>query len=411
MKVGGLALLLCVTFVGLYAQEEQRVDDSVRQTIESFVEIDEKEVSEVNKIKKMFKKGKASGELKVMYASAPEVGEPYATAIGGILKYELASYYGLSAGVAAYVSYDIPFASGDGVNRSVELSSSEGDYADLGEAYINYRYENFNFRAGRQVIDTPLADSDNIRMIQNSFEAYIATYEVAGFEFMAGNLQHWTGYDADLDEGWSKTGKDGTNLVGVSYVDGLEFSAWYYNITGFSNAAYFDLGFEYEVNDKISLHTMVQYLYESELDKSGTEASIYGFMAEAVAYGVGINFAMNKSEKFDNKASFSGFGGGALFTNMDTMIIDEITQDREVLSYVTGFTYTYKALSFLYAYGDFDGKEDSSGVKAHIREQNIGLGYNFNDELSFGALYAIQDDLEDSANDWNRMQVIVNYNF
>lgn len=156
---------------------------------------------------------------------------------------------------------------------------------------------------------------------------------------------------------------------------------------------------------------MTQYLYEGEVDNSATEASIYGFMGEVVAYGVGLSFAMNKSEKFENKASFSGFGGGALFTNMDTMIIDEITQDREVLSYVAGLTYTYDKLEFLYAYGDFDGDEDSSGVKAHIREQNIGLGYNFNDEFSFGALYAIQDDLEDSANDWHRAQVMLNYNF
>ena len=395
----------------LDAKEDNMRNDSVRAAIDNFAKLEEKEVSEVDKIKKMFKKGKASGQLKLMYSEAAEPGGAYASAIGGILKYELAEYRGFNAGAAVYTSYDIPFASGEGDKRSTEMSSDVGNHSDIGEAFVNYKYDKLNFRAGRQAIDTPLADTDNIRMIQNSFEAYIATYEIAGFELMAGNLQRWHGTDAGLELGWVETGVDGTNFAGISYADVYELNVWYYNITDLAQVAYFDIGVEYEVNDKLLLHTMFQYLKEGELGNSGTSAAIYGVLMELVVYDIGLNVAVNKSERRAGKESFSGFGGGTLFTNMDTMILDEITFDREALSYVLGIVYSYDDFEFLYAYGDFNGEANSSGDKEHIVEQNLGLGYNFNEEFVFGALYVVHEDKMDSANSWNRFQASLNYNF
>jgi len=405
-----LALFL-ILLNTLEALETTDKADSVRHVVDSFGKIEEKSISEVDRLKKMFKKGKATAQVKLIYSSAPDVEEPYATAIGGILKYELASYRGFNAGVAAYLSCDIPFASGEGIKRSTELSSSKGHYAEFGELYLNYKYEEFNFRAGRQIVDTPLADTDDIRMIQNSFEAYIATYDLAGFEFMLGRLEKWAGYDAGLDEGWSKTGEDGTNFGGVVYDNELRFDAWYYNITGMTDAIYIDLGIEHRLNKTTLLHMVVQYLKESELNNSGIEATIYGFLAEVYVWDLNFYYSINKTEKYEGKESFSGFGGGALFTNMDTTIIDEITYDREAISHVVGMTYLYKNLKLLYAYGDFVGKENSNGIKAHIIEQNIGMSYSVNKEFKVGALVGLEEDKIQAQNSWNRAQVVLSYNF
>ena len=135
----------------------------------------------------------------------------YATAFGGKLKYETAPFEGLNAAAAFYTSQDINFATGDSAKgaQNSELSSAKGDYTQLAEAYINYDYLGLNLRAGRQVIDTPLADSDSIRIIQNSFEAYIATYKKNEITFMAGKLVNWQGYDAGLEKGFTPVGKDG----------------------------------------------------------------------------------------------------------------------------------------------------------------------------------------------------------
>lgn len=409
-----ILFLFCSSSTLLFAAEslEQKSrKDSVREVIDNFAKLEDKEVSEVDKIKKMFTEGKSSGQLKLMYSQAAKPGDAYATAIGGIIKYELAEYRGFNAGAAVYTSHDIPFASGEGDTRSSELSSALGNHTDMSEAFVNYKYGKLNFRAGRQAIDTPLADTDNIRMIQNTFEAYTATYEFAGFELMAGNLQRWHGVDAGLEDGWVTTGEKGVNFGGVSYTDGLELDVWYYDVSEFMQAAYFDIGLEYELSQDLLLHSMIQYLKEGELGNSGVSASIYGALFEVVVHGFGLNVALNKSEKRAAKASFSGFGGGALFTNMDTMILDEITYDREALSYVLGLAYSYEDIEFLYAYGDFNGEADSIGNKAHIVEQNLGIGYNFKEDLVLGGIYVLQEDKIDSSNSWNRFQATLNYNF
>lgn len=383
--------------------------------------IADENIKEVSSVNKMFEDGTISGEIRSMYAgyNLEKAGENdiYATAIGGHLKYELAELNGFSAAAAFAISHDIGFATGDeGVKQNPELSSSDGEYTVLREAYINYNGGDFNFRAGRQIIDTPLADSDDIRMIANTFEAYVASYQLSNFSFMAGNLQKWQGYDAGLESGWTRTGEDGTWFGGVSYADDIaQANAWYYNITKLTNAAYFDLVLGYEINSDISLSAGVQYLNESEISRSATEADIYGAMAEVSAYGFTFCAAYNDSKKKTDSGSFSGFGGGTLFTSMDTMILDEITYDRDAEATLISMSYEIDKLTLSYAYGDFDGDADGLGDRAHIVEQNIGVEYSvIKDKLLVSAIYVEQEDRESPSktdNDWSRLGFMVAYSF
>ncbi|MDD5401478.1 MAG: hypothetical protein PHQ93_09855 [Sulfurimonas sp.] len=391
---------------------------SVSAIADEIVKIEQNEISTIGQ---MFEEGKVSGNIRSMYAGynikKENENDIYATALGGYLKYETAELNGFSAATAFATSHDLGFATGDkGVKQNDELSSSAGKYTVLSEAYLNYKYDDFNFRAGRQVIDTPLANSDDIRMIQNTFEAYIASYKFSNFNFMAGKLQKWQGYDAGLNDGWVKTGKDATYFSGAAYADDIiEASGWYYNITKLTNAAYFDTTLKYEINSDVSGTGAVQYLNESEIGLSGTKADIYGALVKLSAYGVTLSAAYNKSQKKAGKASFRGFGSGALFTNMDTMILDEIANDRNAKAMVGGISYEIEKLSLTYAYGDFDGGSDATGKKAHVVEQNIGLKYSvIEDKVLICALYAVQEDKENSTktdNDWNRFQVTVTYSF
>ena len=392
---------LSILNAGELAQENTRID------------------SEVDKIKKMFTNVKASGELRAVYADAPATGGAYATAIGGIIKYELAEYRGFNAATAVYTAYKTPFASGDGVKFNDEITSSQGNHTDMSEAYLNYRYDDLNIRIGRQVLDTPLADADDIRMIKNTFEAYTIKYENDGLNMMLGYINNWHGTDAGLDDGWVDAGDKGTHFAGIAYSEGLEFDAWYYNFSSSlipienigNNSAYVDIGVEYHVNDEILLHMMAQYLYQSEIDNSGIEASIIGALVEVVVSNIGFNLAINQSYKHEGKSSFTGIGGGALFTNLDTMGLDVISADRDSRAIVAGVSYEYKNFGCTYAYGDFSGDEDSIGDNEHIIEQDIGASYNLNDEFVVGLIYSLYDDKENSAQDWNRGQVILNYNF
>ncbi len=412
-----------ITNISLFAEDETLKRDrikSVKKAIGTFGTSEKKELSVADNVKNMFSEGKVSGQLRSIYAGYDhkEQGaiDPYATAVGGMLKYELAEYKGFNGGIAFNTSYDVKFLTGDRASgkQNDELSSSKGHYTELTEAYINYNYENLNLRAGRQVLDTPLADSDDIRMIPNTFEAYVATYELNGFELMAGNIQRFQGIDAGLDDGWIKTGEDGTWFGGVSYNDRLEFNAWYYNVTKLTDASYIDIGYNYEIAKEIDIHFALQYLGEKELANSGVEASIYGILSEFVAYGLGFNIAYNKSDKKAGKKSYSGTGGGTLFTSMDTMILDEITEDRDARAFIGGLSYEIGSWHFLYAYGDFKGDANSDGEKAHIVEQDIGFEYNIDENFSLATIYVIEDDqnsVQKSENDWNRLQLMIAYNF
>ena len=414
-----------MAIISLHASEDVVVKNeqrdsihSVREAEDSVGKIAEKDVSTVDSFKRMFNEGKVSGRVRAMYdgynQEAIGVDDSYATSIGGILKYELADYKGFNAGVAVYTANNVSFATGSGAKLTTELSSTSGSYTEMAEAYLNYKYEDFNFRAGRQVLDTPLADGDDRSMIQNTFNAYVLSYAYLGFEFMAGNIQSWQGVDADLDLGWSDTGSDGTNFGGVSYSDGLELGVWYYNITKQTNAAYVEFGGSYDLDEHTNFHAMVQYLDEKELSASAIAADIYGAMLEITVHDFGFGLAYNKSEKKAGRQSFSGFGGGTLFTSMNTMILDEIANDRDAASYVAGVNYGIGDFGFLYAYGDFEGNKDGAGVKAHIVEQDIGLEYGVNEDLLVSAIYVISQDKEFDAKtsyDWQRAEVIVNYNF
>ena len=412
------------------AVENRDRKQSVKELIGGVAKSDQKEITVVDKFRHMFEDGKVTGQIRSMYMGYDEKNSNNrdATAIGGMLKYELASFNGFGGGVAFRTSNDITALSGEGADHNNELSGDSKSYNQLSQAYLSYKYDAFTLKAGRQVLDIPLADSDDIRMIPNSFNAYVLAYKADSFEIKGGYFDRWQGSDAGLDDNWVKTGKNGTLFGGIIY-DGEIFEAngWMY---GFSNASqsaivdgadangnnsyYVDFGAHYHINKDIHIHGVAQYLKQNERDNSGVSSEIYGLMGEFVIKDLTLNVAYNDAKHQAGKHSFSGYGGGYLFTNMDAMILDEITEDRRAYAWVGGLNYALGDVNFLYAYGDFKGDADSAGVKAHITEQNIGLEYNHSEELTIATLYVIDRNKEDSSSeDFNNdnFRILVTYNF
>ncbi len=378
---------------------------------------------EASDVTTMFKDAKVSGEVRTLYSYVDYKSQDdiYATAVGGYLKYELAKYKGLGAGVSFATSYDIDFLSGEDSKQNPNLSSQKTSYTQPIEAYVSYDYKNLGIKLGRQILDTPLADSDDIRMIFNTFEAYTLSYKLENLSFLAGHLRKWQGSDAGLDDGWSRVAKDGTNFIGISYESELfDSSLWYYNIDGTkddgmaNNSLYVDLVAHLNPTKDISLDIGIQYLNQNELYNSGVSSKIYGLSTEFGFKNLGVNIAYNRSSKESGKCSFSGFGGGTLFTNMDSMILDNITQDRDADAIVGGISYEIGNFNLFYSYGDFKGDLDSSFVKEHIVEQDAGIEYTPNDDIMLSVTYVKNDDkygngLNDG--DWENIRVFASYSF
>ncbi len=425
-------IVLISLHVTLQANESdnREREHSVRDVVGNIIQTKQTEISIVYQFKKMFQEGKVSGNLRSISSLFDNKlsADTYATAVGGELKYELAEFHGFNAGVAFRTTYDINFLSGQADNKNEDLSGAKGDTTRLSEAYITYKNKEFNLRFGRQIIDTPLADSDDIRMIPNTFEAYMASYEMNNFSFMVAHLSNWQGYDAGLDNEWVKMGENGVNFVGVTYSDKVfDIDLWYYNISNASqedinngvvengnNSFYTDISGHFDMNKDVFLHLAVQYLKQSELDGSGVEANIYGTMTQVVMKNINFGLAYNFATREKEKRSFSGFGGGALYTSMDTMILDEITQDRRARAFVASFGCMISGIKFFYAHGDFSGDEDSVGVKEHIIAQNIGVEYTTKNELILSAVYARHQNKEAPASTFytdNYLRILASYNF
>jgi len=428
-KIVPLSVLVCTLTLQLQAndikeQKEQIV--SVEKNISSMRSVPHKEIDVVSGLQHMFSDGKVTGQIRSMMSAYDNktYQSVLTTAVGGSLKYELAEYKGLSAGVTFHSSNDITVLSAKGTKRNTDLSSTQKEYEVRSETYLNYSYDAFNVRIGRQILDTPLADSDDIAMVPNSFKAGVVSYKNEDLHVTLGVLKSWQGCDADLDGSWQKTGKDSTYFVGMTYAyDTLEANLWFYNINGeagdmtANNSFYIDVANEFQFNDSRSLHVGLQYLKQNELDESGVSANIFGITTEFVIDDFGLNFSYNHAGKESAKQSFSGFGGGTLFTSMDSMILDTITYDRSVNAYVAGINYTMDNFNFLYAYGDFKGNTDSSGVKAEITEHNFGVEYSKTDDFSLAVIYTLDNDKYDNSQnganggDWRNLRIFGAYNF
>jgi len=377
---------------------------------------------EINNFEDMFKNGVVSGQIEAMY-SGHQVDNnvnPYSTAIGGQLMYKTASLSGFSAAVEFTTVHEIGALSGnnrDGKRATMLIAdynaanqtTTENSYTELSQAFLEYTNSVLNVRLGRQLIDTPLADSDDIRIVNNTFEAYIASYEINNFSLMGGMLLEWQGTDAGLDtnEAWQDMGKDGTFFGGISYgSDLLDASVWYYDIseaesanTATGNVAnqtvYVDTTVHAFANDNFSIDLSAQYLTQNEEDNSGIDTDIYGLKVETSLYDLGLVVAYNDRDSDTGKSSFSGFGGGTLFTNMDNMIIDTMSNAQaDVLMF--GVTYDISDFNFYAMAAEFNGDLDINNAKEEIIEINLGFNYAINADLTLSAICTINDDKENT---------------
>jgi len=127
----------------------------------------------------LFNNGKVSGQLREFSISRDYNGASdytrRANAIGGYVKYETGVWNGLSLGAAAYttIGFDLGARSDlNAVDPTLLSKNNENDFY-LGEAYLQYKNGNTIFKGGRQKLDTPMAGSDDARMLPNLFEAYV----------------------------------------------------------------------------------------------------------------------------------------------------------------------------------------------------------------------------------------------
>ena len=375
--------------------------------------------------------GELTGHLRLAYIrqndDAPNTDATYATSIGGELKYETARYYNTSLAVATYISQKVSPASGD-FNKGTlnpDFFNAEGSsFAYVGEAYVDYYNKAFNIRLGRQKLDTPLNDRDDIRMLPNTFEALTVGYGgIKDFVFVAGYIHRWAGFDSgddiskfkDIPGDIAENGEHGSgvSLFGVmnESLENIELQAWYYGFDKLTDVVYIDGIYEDTYSDDMAASLGLQFADYSERDSSKVEGTVYGAMASASYKPLTLTLAYNSV--VDNRTEENiviGYGGGPYFSSMEEMTIDKINDAQAYVASIDLEPLNDLVLS--YAFGHFDGKV--AAVDVEYEEHDVILTYQFYERLDIEASYAdIRDKKQSGADDagYNRTLVRMNYNF
>lgn len=157
-----------------------------------------------------------------------------------------------------------------------------------------------------------------------------------------------------------------------------------------NRSTYLDAALHLDLNEDFVLDTSAQYLCQNE--NAGNTID-------------------------DDKTSFSGFGSGTLYTNMENMILDAIVGgDADAM--MAGISYQISDFSLYYMYGVYERDQTSTLAKEEIIELNIGADYSVNENLILSAILTIDDDKEDTASnaiytegDFTNFRVSVAYTF
>lgn len=342
----------------------------------------------------------------------------YAAAIGGILGVRSAKYRGFSLNAAAYISQDIPFLY-DTDKRVNDFYTARGEsYAYLAEASLEYTSTFFNAKLGRITVDVPYADTDDIRMSQNSFEGVLTTLHYNDrWSSRLLYLQRWAGFDSSDEKAsqneFKKLVEGGKGMFGASlsyeYAEDSEVSLWYHRIDKTADILYGEISGVYGVDESLHFDYALQAAHIMQKEASGVNGDVYGASIighyDTFFVGAAANFAL-----VDEKNSLTdGFGGGPYFTSLDEETIASVSEEypgEDIDMYRLSVGYDKKRWysSFEYAYGYIDCKSDT------IQEHDLLYSFDLDEKWEADAVGAYIK-MEKSDTSYNRVVVRIDYNF
>ena len=398
----------------------------IHQKMTDRFKVVEKLPEKTDSVENMFKYADAYGKIRLGYFGArfkeqtADYQNSFAAAVGGIVGIKSAEYKGVSFKAAAYISQDLPFLY-DTKQRSLDFYTVEGNsYTYLAEANLHFAMKDFETVLGRFAIDMPYANTDDLRMSQNTFEgAWGHIHYNDKFSSQIFYLQRWAGFDSQDEQ--SKATQDefkklvdgGHGMVGASliydYDDDSEASIWLHYIDAMASIGYGEINGQYKMDDTVHFDYGLQYAYIHEEEHSSVDGQVIGAMFighyKEFFLGAAANAAYVKAGKYVT----DGFGGGPYFTSLDEATIafaSETSPGEDIQMYRSSLGYDKEAWnsSFEYAYGYMGCNSNT------IKEHDVIYTYEKKDKWQVQVVFA-NFSMRDSDNRLNRVVARIDYNF
>jgi hypothetical protein len=417
----------------------------------------------------MFKEGKASGQLRAFYIDRDYSGivstHRDATAIGGYLKYETGAWNGLSLGTAFYTTNGVGDHSNISTVDPTLFGKDNASITYLGEAYLQYKNGNTAFKGGRQKLDTPMAGSDDARMLPNLFEAYVLTNtDMKDTTLIAGHITKFAqgtfgrayngaGTYADkvlsVTSGYSMvdsksyvgefvnmgTSAIGENTSGVSVVSatytgikGLKLQLWDYYAHDILNAIYAEANYSWSYSSGIAPYVAVQYIKEDNVGSDYAGKVNSDFIGAKAGVKV-ANFDLYGAISHNSKNDDAAINGGTItpWGGMPAYTQGMVTRHQFMAgtdTWKVAANYDWKDyginLNAGVFYVEFDMNAlngySTAGYQTTASESGFDIIYNpqtvKNLQLRFRGNFPREYKETTAGNmDWDEYRVIANYNF
>ncbi len=353
-------------------------------------------------------KGKIEGYVRFGLENQDQRGNISDIALGGLLKYSTFVIPDFSAGIGFYT------VQGQGKRDNVGIPFYDNDnqnYSLLGELYLEGAFANTTIVLGRQVFDTPFADSDDVGMVPNLFEAYTLTNrDLQDTTLIFSHITKMAGVDAPNASKFTKVnGNDGVQVAGALY-EGLTnttLSGWYYHASDMTDMVYLEGDYEGKYSAG-SYQLGVQYALQDY--DNGEKADIYGVVAEISheVSGLSLRGAYNKIDSKGTAAADNFLGGGPFFTSDEHLTLAEAGVDGK--AYMAGLTYDAGNIGM-------EGMTFSvqslhlKGVGAKADEVDLVMHYTPQERFFLDVIYSDAKNRIDSAESFKNLRVFANYRF
>ncbi|CAA6802119.1 MAG: Unknown protein [uncultured Sulfurovum sp.] len=369
------------------------------------------------------------GQLRGGYItfSEDDASRTNAYALGGHYHFNTKRWNGLMIGSEAYAVLDLGINQNPLDQNGDFLNKNNESFILLSQIYLNGTWGNTEMTLGRQTLDTPHADSDDIRMLPNYFEAYTLTNtDIEALTLNVGLIDKMAGWENGVDSAkFVDVGQtlglnadmDGIYYASAMYegIKDLSLSLWYYHYSDIANIFYAEAGYTHAFSNDTTLTLGLQYDSSHE-----TGAALLG-LQDANTYGVSIEVdfsslgltvlaAYNKDNGSTGATGLS-LGGGTFFTSMEDQTLDAIGSEGKAWMIGAGYDLEnigIQGLNVGLAYGDFQSN-DASGYASH--ELDAVLEYTHNEKFSFTAAAAFVEFNTPYIQDYTQFRLVGNYNF
>ena len=328
-------------------------------------------------------------------------------AVGGKLHIESGAYRGISAGVSFYTSNGLQ----DRENIGIPFYDSRDDsYAILGEAYLRGVWGETEAVLGRQEIDIPYFDTDDVGMVPNTFEALqLLNHDLPDTTLFALVITRMAGVDAPHPEAFTKIGGHSAQVVGLLWegIEGVSLQGWYARQKDEVDLTYLEGSYEGKQGD-IAYSFGLQYTIQDHDD--GSEADIYG-VAGSVGYtswGLNIAFSYNRTDSKNGGVADNFYGGGPFFTSCEHLTLADAGVDGKAQR--IGLEWELESLG-LNGVGFALSRLDLSGPETDTREIDYLLSYAPSETLSIDLIYSDADDNRVPENSFENTRLFLNYRF